>query len=260
MTPGYWVILRTEIFSLFISPATYVSTFYFLALLGVGFRFFIESFTGTNWILPPLSSLALGLLFGAPALIPFLTMRTIAEERRLGTLETLMTAPVNAVSIIAGKWSASYLFYLMICCGAYAYPLLVCIIFPEQAKSLGFYQLEHWIGGFTFLMSFGASFCAIGIFSSSITRNQMVAGMLSFSLITLYLAVMAFSYGEPSQVDQFNSYEDLFAMLGGSLYRGLDKIQFFALGVLHVPTILHQLIVVFFFLSLATLQIEKIRH
>ena len=81
MTQGYWVILRTEIFSLFISPATYVSTFYFLALLGVGFRFFIESFTGTNWILPPLSSLALGLLFGAPALIPFLTMRTIAEER-----------------------------------------------------------------------------------------------------------------------------------------------------------------------------------
>ena len=88
----------------------------------------------------------------------------------------------------------------------------------------------------------------------------MVAGMLSFSLITLYLAVMAFSYGEPSQTDQFTSYEDLFAMLGGSLYRGLDKIQFFALGVLHIPTILHQLIVVFFFLSLATLQIEKIRH
>lgn len=107
MTQGYWVILRTEIFSLFISPATYVSTFYFLALLGVGFRFFIESFTGTNWILPPLSSLALGLLFGAPALIPFLTMRTIAEERRLGTLETLMTAPVNAVSIIAGKWRSN---------------------------------------------------------------------------------------------------------------------------------------------------------
>ena len=96
MMQRYWVILRKELFSLFISPATYVSTFYFLALLGLGFRFFIESFSGTNWILPPLSSLALGLLFGAPALIPFLTMRSIAEERRLGTLETLMSAPVIA--------------------------------------------------------------------------------------------------------------------------------------------------------------------
>ena len=80
MMQGYWVILRTELFSLFISPATYVSTFYFLSLLGVGFRFFIESFPETNWILPPLSSLTLGLLF-RPALIPFLTMKTIAEEK-----------------------------------------------------------------------------------------------------------------------------------------------------------------------------------
>ena len=156
MMQGYWVILRKELFCLFISPATYVSTFYFLALLGLGFRFFIESFSGTNWILPPLSSLALGLLFGAPALIPFLTMRSIAEERRLGTLETLMSAPVNSSSVIVGKWSASYLFFLMICCGAYAFPILLSIIFPEQALTLGFNKVEHWIGGFIFLMTFGA--------------------------------------------------------------------------------------------------------
>ena len=81
---GYWVILRTELFGLFISPSTYVASFYFLALLGIGFRFFIESFMSSNWILPPLSSLVLGLIFGAPALIPFLTMRSFAEERRLG--------------------------------------------------------------------------------------------------------------------------------------------------------------------------------
>ena len=260
MMQRYWVILRKELFSLFISPATYVSTFYFLALLGLGFRFFIESFSGTNWILPPLSSLALGLLFGAPALIPFLTMRSIAEERRLGTLETLMSAPVNASSVIVGKWSASYLFFLMICCGAYAFPILLSIMFPEQALTLGFNKVEHWIGGFIFLMTFGASFSAIGIFSSSVTKNQMVAGMLSFSLITIYLSVMAFSYGEPAANDNLNSFIDFFAILGGSLNEGLDKINFFAVGILDIQTIIHQIIVVFFFLSLATLQIEKIRH
>ena len=260
MMHGYWVILRTELFSLFISPATYVSTFYFLSLLGVGFRFFIESFPETNWILPPLSSLTLGLLFGAPALIPFLTMKTIAEERRLGTLETLMSAPVNSSSIIMGKWSASYIFFLIICIGAYAFPLIVLLFFPEQAQSLGFSKPEHWVSGIVFLMCFGASFSAIGVFASSITKNQMVAGMLSFSLITLYLSVMAFSYGEPNQNYEFNSIGEIFGMLGGSLNRGLDKINYFAVGILHIPTILHQIIVVFFFLSLATLQVEKIRH
>ncbi len=109
-------------------------------------------------------------------------------------------------------------------------------------------------------MSFGASFSAIGVFASSITKNQMVAGMLSFSLITLYLSVMAFSYGEPNQNYEFNSIGEIFGMLGGSLNRGLDKINYFAVGILHIPTILHQIIVVFFFLSLATLQVEKIRH
>ena len=260
MMNGYWVILRTELFSLFISPATYVSTFYFLALLGVGFRFFIESFAGTNWILPPLSSLSVGLSFGSPALIPFLTMRTIAEERRLGTLETLMSAPINAGSIITGKWCASYIFFLLICCGAYAYPLLLWAVFPEQALTLGFNNFEHWIGGFIFLMSFGASFTAIGIFASSVTRNQMVAGMLSFSLITLYLAIMAFSYGDPSEVSTNSSFEELIQSIGGSLNNGLDKLQFFAVGIIHIPTILHQLIVVFLFLFLATLQVERIRH
>lgn len=260
MKQGFWVILRTELFSLFISPATYISTFYFLALLGVGFRFFIESFPTTNWILPPLSSLVLGLLFGAPALIPFLTMRTIAEERRLGTLETLMSAPINASAIILGKWCACYVFFLVICCGAYAYPLIILLLFPEQALSLGFNNIEHWVGGFVFLMSFGASFSAIGIYASAVTKNQMVAGMLSFSLIALYLSIMVFSYGEPVVSNNIDSLRQLFYTVGGSLNKGLDKINFFAVGIIHFPTILHQIIVVLFFLSLGTLQIEKIRH
>ena len=50
---GYLNIFRHEIFILFISPATYVASFYFLFLLGIGFRFFIEGFARTDWILSP---------------------------------------------------------------------------------------------------------------------------------------------------------------------------------------------------------------
>lgn len=256
---GYWVILRSEMFSLFISPATYVASFYFLSLIGVGFRFFIESFSSTNWILPPLSSLVLGLIFGAPALIPFLTMRSFAEERRLGTLETLMSAPVNSWALVLGKWSASYLFFILIASGAFCFPIILSLFFPEQAKSLGFARFEHWIGGASFLFVFGASFTAIGIFASSTTKNQMVAGMLTFTLLTLYISIMAFSFGEAESLQNIDSPIQFLRACMGSLDDGLDKLQHFAVGVIDIGTILNQVIILLFFLILSTIQVERLR-
>lgn len=260
MMKGVGVILRNELFCLFVSTTTYISTFYFLCIIGLGFRLFLESFHSTNWILPPLSCLSVGLIFGSPALIPFLTMRSIAEERRLGTLETLMSAPISAASLIIGKWGASFIFFIIICLGAYAFPLSMCFYFPEQAISLGFNLPEQWLGGFTFLMIFGSSFTAIGIFSSSITKNQMVAGMLTFSLISISLGIMSVSYGDVMPIDNTNFIEHLFHSIGGSISGGLDKLQSFSVGIVDLSTIFHQLILVFFFLSLATLQVEKMRH
>ena len=230
---GYWHILRHELFGLFISPATYVASFYFLALLGIGFRFFIEGFARTDWILPPLSSLVVGLTtFGAPALIPFLTMRSFAEERRLGTLEALMSAPVGSFGLVLGKWSASLVFFMIICLMALCYPLLLWYGFPEQAMSLGFNHFEHWAGGFIFLTSFGASFTAVGIFSSSLTKNQMVAGMLTFTLLTLYLAVMAFLFGDYRDFSNPSGLKEFIDICLGSLNQGLNKAQHFAVGII----------------------------
>ena len=256
----YWVILRAELFGLFISPATYVASFYFLSLLAIGFRFFIESFTTTDWILPPLSSLVVGLVFGSPGLIPFLTMRSFAEERRLGTLETLMSAPVGSISLVLGKWSASYLFFLIICAFAFCFPALLHFLFPEQGETLGFTQYEQWIGAWAFLMIFGASFTSVGIFASSITKNQMVAGMLSFTLLTLYLSIMAFSFGESSSLNYIDNFADFWNACLGSFGHGLHKLQHFSVGLIDVGTIFHQLILSFLFLSLATLQVERLNH
>ena len=129
---SYFVILRYEIFLLFISPATYVSSFYFLSLIGVGFRYFIESFIHTDWILAPLSSITLGLFFGSPALVPFLTMRSLAEEKKLGTLETLNTAPINFISLVIGKWTACFLFLLQLLC--FVFHILCCLHYSFQHK------------------------------------------------------------------------------------------------------------------------------
>lgn len=257
---GYWHIVRYELFGLFISPATYVATFYFLALIGLGFRFFIQSYDSTDWILPPLSSLVIGLTFGAPALVPFLTMRSFAEERRLGTLETMMSAPVGAMGLVLGKWTAAFCFFSLICLLALCFPLVLWLGFPEQARSLGFTIVEHWVGGCVFLLGFGASFNAVGIFASSLTKSQMVAGMLTFTLLTLYLAAMAFSFGEYGNHSEGLSLEGFFQVCLGSINQGLNKAQHFAVGVIDLSTLLHQGVIAFLFLALATLQIERLKH
>ena len=257
---GYLNILRHELFSLFISPATYIASFYFLSLLGIGFRFFIEGFARTDWILPPLSSLILGLTFGAPALVPFLTMRSFSEERRLGTLETLMSAPVGAFGLVLGKWTASLFFFLIISMLALCFPLLLWYGFPEQAISLGFNQFEHWAGGLIFLTAFGTSFTAVGIFASSLTKNQMVAGMLTFTLLTLYLAVMAFSFGEYRNFSNPSGLREFTEICLGSLSQGLTKAQHFAVGIIDFATLFHQAVLAFLFLSLASLRIERLKH
>jgi ABC-2 type transport system permease protein len=259
MIKGFWVILRFELFALFVSPATYVASFYFLALLGVGFRFFIESFVLTDWILPPLASLVVGLVFGAPALIPFLTMRSFAEERRLGTLETLMSAPVSNLGIVLGKWTASYLFFIFITMASFCFPLIISLCFPEQSQSLGFDKVEQWIGAFSFLLIFGASFSAVGIFASSVTNNQMVAGMLTFTLLTLYLSFMIFYFGENIEFQFFSGFAQIAWSIFGAVFGGLNKMQYFSVGIIDIPTVLYQMVVTFYFLILASTQIDQVK-
>ena len=121
---------------------------------------------------------------------------------------------------------------------AFCFPLLLWYGFPEQAVSLGFNQTEHWVGGFIFLAGFGSSFTAVGIFASSLTKNQMVAGMLTFTLLTLYLAVMAFSFGEYRDFSKPSDIEEFLQVCFGSLNQGLSKAQHFAVGVIDLGNII----------------------
>ena len=253
----YLVILRAELFGLFISPATYVASFYFLSLLAIGFRFFIESFATTDWILLP-SHPCNRTCIRSPRSHSFPDHEIIRRRRKAWSVGNADVGPGGSLSLVFGKWSASYLFFLLGC--AFCFPLLLLLMFPDQGATLGFTNLEQWIGGWLFLMAFGASFSAVGIFASSVTRNQMVAGMLSFTLLTLYLAIMAFSLGDTPQTESIDQFSDFWNASLGSFGNGLHKLQHFAVGLIGVGTIFHQLILGFFFLSLATLQIERLNH
>ncbi len=255
---SYFVILRYELFLLFISPASYVSTFYFLSLIAVGFRYFIESFIFTDWILPPLSSLTIAIFFGSPAFVPFITMRCFSEERKLGTLETLYAAPINFISLVLGKWTACYILFLIITLLSFCFPVLLCILFPEQGENLGFFTRGAWIGNLSFIISYGATFTAIGVFSSAVTKNQMVAGMLTFTLLTIFLSMMTFNFKSDTSHYYSAKFDQILLACFDFLKNGLSKLEFFSSGIIEIKTILNQVSITLFFLILTVIQIERL--
>ena len=254
----FTTIIKYELFSLFISSSTYIASFYFLTLLGIGFKFFLESFAYTDWILPPLSSLVVGLFFGAPALIPFLTMRSFAEERKLGTLETLLTTPIDSGVLVIGKWSACFIFFTVICILSFIYPLILLYLYPEQGFNLGFSSPHYWVGSGLYLLLYGGSFTAIGIFSSVMTKNQMVAGMLSFTLITLYISLMSFSSKTNINNGNLDGNYHLLEQSIAPLTNGFEKLEQFTVGFVDLATIFHQIIFIMFFLVLSTIQLNRL--
>jgi len=189
-----------------------------------------------------------------------LTMRSFAEEKRLGTLETLMSAPVSSLGLVLGKWSASLLFFSVIVLLSFCYPLLLIYAYPNQADSLGLRLIEQWLGGAVFILGFGCSFTAVGIWASVISHNQMVAGMLTFTLLTLYLSAMTFSFGETIENHTLDDLGDLINVCLGSINQGLNKAQNFAVGIIDLATLLHQLAITSFFLWITIIQVERLKH
>jgi ABC-2 type transport system permease protein len=124
-------------------------------------------------IRPLLLNVTVVLLF----LLPLVTMRTYSEEKRLGTMELLLTSPLTDVQIILGKFlGALALFAVMLAITMIHFGLLFLFGRPEW-KPL----LTAYVG----LLLFGASFISLGLFISSLTRNQIVAGAATFAVFLL---------------------------------------------------------------------------
>jgi len=133
--------------------------------------------------------------------VPLITMRTYAEEKRSGTIELLMTSPVTDFQIIAGKFVGAMLLY-----GA-----MLAITFIHVAI-LFVYGNPEWkpiVSGYLGLLLLGGCFVSLGLFFSSLTRNQIVAGIFTFAVLLLfYILDWAGSLAGPS-VEKVVSYLSL---------------------------------------------------
>lgn len=126
-------------------------------------------------------------------IFPLLTMRSFAEEERQGTLEGLLTAPVTTTQIVLGKYFAAYTFYLILWLPLLLYPWMNHLanmytqlrynITPEGGIT---YLLADWYGPYAILALTGAFFIALGLLCSAMTRSQIIAGILSTSLMIMY--------------------------------------------------------------------------
>jgi len=170
-----WTLARRELRSYFDSPAAYVVLSVFLLFSGWFFAtpLFIENSATLRSVFDIIPFI---FLFFVPAI----TMSTFAEERRSGTLELLLTMPVRDWQVIAGKLLAVVIF-LSIGIG-------LTFIYAVSIAAMGDLDFGQTAGGYLGLLLLGTATGAIGIFASSLTRNQIVAFILGFAIIfVLYL-------------------------------------------------------------------------
>lgn len=160
-----------------------------LSLLLMGFFYFVTLLTISSEeqdLLPPTIFFS---LFWIPVLliVPMLTMRSFAEERRLGTIETMLTAPLQPSQLVMAKFLAAYTFYLLVWALTIIYPIITAQVLQQPEFDQKLFHTGALTGGYLFIAVSGMLFVAIGIFTSSLTRSQLVAGMLSFSILFMII-------------------------------------------------------------------------
>jgi ABC-2 type transport system permease protein len=183
-------LLSHELRMLLVSPATYVAATLFLGFMGLIFTKILEIYSGAAQETSP--ALVYFQLFWLPAcvMVPLLTMKCLAEERRLGTIETLLTTPVTTTEVVLAKFSAAYVLYLTLWSSTIGF----FYILKKFSGDARFLDSGPLLGGYLFIAVSGLFFVAIGVFASSVTSNQSVAGIIGcVALASLILGGNALS-------------------------------------------------------------------
>ncbi len=222
-----WAIVKRELDSYFASPIAYVILAIFALLTGYFFYVRIQLYNFLslqfmryqgeipalnigNFIIQPLyANLGVILLL----LIPIITMKSYAEEKRNGTKELIMTSPVTLTEIVLGKFiSACLVFITML-----VLTLSVPIILGSYASSDTGIMITTYLGMFLL----GASMISVGMFASSITENQIVAAVITFGILLLFWTIGWVSHSASPAMSAFLVYMSLIDRHFQDLLKGL---------------------------------------
>lgn len=234
---GWYAVFRKETANFFVSPIAYAVITSFLLISGfffwanVSFMSLISLQAASNPMIaerinindvvirPLVQNMSIILLF----VMPLLTMRLFSEEKKSGTIELLLTYPITDAGVLLGKFFATMLLLLAMLLGTFTFPVLLI--------GVGKPDFGIFLGGYLGLFLMGCAFAALGMFISSLTENQIVAGAISFgaALLCWVLSWSATITGETTGLvlKQLSILEHLDSFNKGLL--SLPDLSFFVL-------------------------------
>ncbi len=200
-----WAITRKEIHAYFVSPVAYVVMALLLAALGFFFSIRLLQ-TGEATMRSAFQDSQFFLLLVAP----LVAMRLIAEEKRQGTIELLLTSPVRDWELVLGKFLSALLLIAITLAGTLVY-LLILMRYGTPKVHLGFLQVAdlEWgpiLAGYLGELLLAGAFLAVGLVASSITQNQIVAAVVGLIVLIMFWVTGAVSAVVGPPVSDFLGY------------------------------------------------------
>ncbi len=204
-------IADKEVRSYFASPIAYIIIGLFALLFGFFFYVYLMAFDRQSQQMMQFGGaggganinqmMIRGLFQNAAVIIlfvmPMITMRTYSEEKRSGTIELLLTSPVSDLQIILGKYFGALTLYVTM--------LLVTMIYMGMLFWLGEPEWRPIATGYLGLLLMGGCFLSAGLLISSLTKNQIVAGFLTFAtFLMLWIINWPGEYSGPTTRDLLN--------------------------------------------------------
>ncbi len=248
MIRGIWIIAKKELACFFYTPVAYMLLLVALLFSGVAFYNFLAQLQGDithlsyyffatgNW----------PFLIIAGLMTPAITMRLIAEEIRMGTIEGLMTAPVSDGAVVLGKYLAAFLFYLLLWIPSLIYFAIILMLG-------GSFDGGMFAAGWIKIALAGAVFLSFGMFASAISANQIIAGLVGMvaNLLFAFGAYLLWDAAPWDWLRRLLQHFDFVSMLNGSFERGI-------LDSSHLVYLL-SCIILFLFLTVRMVETRKWR-
>lgn len=235
-------ILKKELNSFFSTPIGYLVIAIFLIINGLFLWVFDNEFNILNAGFADLNSF----FYLAPwiflFLIPAITMRTFSDEYNSGTIEILKTKPISNWEIILGKYVASLLLIVIAIIPTFLYVYSI----SQLGSPKGNYDFGALLGSYFGLLFLAGTYTAIGVFSSTLSKNQIVA-----FIIAMFISFILF-YGFEAMASLFGSFDYFIQSLGlNEHYKSISR------GVIDTRDLLYFISITVFFLMGTKLRLDR---
>lgn len=253
-----WAIFEREIKSYFVSPIAYVVIALFVALSGLFFYLILSSFVqrcfeadmyAQQWrqMSPPMNlhEWVTRPFFGnvtlfALMILPLITMKLYAEEKKTGTIELLHTSPLTNFQILLGKYLASLVLYILM--------LAITLLYMLFLLAYGEPEMGQLWSGYWGMLLIGGAYLAIGLLFSTFTDNQIIAAVSTIAVILMFWAIGWLSEFLNPALAKILTHFSL-----------LEHFEDFAKGVIDTQNIIFYLSFIFMGLFLSFVSIESAR-